>query len=121
MDSESSTTATVLLTGISKCPDVLNQVSADGKVIAAHQCGLLFGHFGSCEYPDLIMPGEGDPEAGPVVPIDPWDLIEVFGLDYFLGGALELLLRVQPSVEDLKKAVRCIEKRIEIEGKRNEV
>lgn len=49
--------------------------------------------------------------------IQPWDVIEEYGLDFWAGNALKYLLRYQDKggVEDLRKAVHYIEYLIERE------
>lgn len=49
--------------------------------------------------------------------VQPWDIIEEYGLDFFEGNALKYLLRKKDNrVEDLKKAVHYLEKCIEREA-----
>ena len=48
--------------------------------------------------------------------IQPWDVIEVYGLDFWEGNALKYLLRDKPDtdrVQDLNKAIHYLEKCIE--------
>lgn len=47
--------------------------------------------------------------------IEPWDIIEANGLDFWKGNALKYLLRNKNGVEDLRKAIHYIQKAIEIE------
>ena len=47
--------------------------------------------------------------------IQPWDIIDEYGLDYYEGNALKYLLRRKTDrIEDLEKAIHYIEKRISI-------
>jgi hypothetical protein len=51
--------------------------------------------------------------------IQPWDIIDDHGLDYYRGNALKYLLRAGKkgsAVQDLRKAIHYIEKCIEKEG-----
>lgn len=50
--------------------------------------------------------------------IQPWAVIDAFGLGYYDGSALKYLLRAGrkgPRLEDLEKARHCLDKLIEIE------
>lgn len=50
--------------------------------------------------------------------IQPWDIIDAWGLDFYAGNALKYLYRAGrkgPKVEDLKKARHYIDKMIEKE------
>jgi len=48
--------------------------------------------------------------------IQPWDIIDEYGLNYYEGNALKYLLRTKNNrVEDLQKAIHYIEKLIEVE------
>lgn len=48
--------------------------------------------------------------------IQPWDIIDDHSLDFYEGSALKYLLRRKGSrVEDLRKAIHYIEKKIEME------
>lgn len=50
--------------------------------------------------------------------IQPWDVIEAYGLDFWEGNALKYLLRQKGNrVEDLQKAIHYLEKVIERESK----
>lgn len=55
-------------------------------------------------------------------PIQPWDIVDAFGLGFYAGNALKYLLRAgrkgdaQAKVDDLAKAKHYIEKMIELEG-----
>lgn len=52
--------------------------------------------------------------------IQPWDIIDCYGLDFYAGNALKYLLRYRDKngVEDLKKARHYLDKLIEVtEGK----
>lgn len=49
--------------------------------------------------------------------IQPWDIIEVYNLDFWEGNALKYLLRRKPGVdrlEDLRKAAHYLERCIEM-------
>ena len=49
--------------------------------------------------------------------IQPWDIIDEYGLDFYEGCALKYLLRSKDPakrIEDLQKAIHCIEKRCQI-------
>lgn len=55
--------------------------------------------------------------------IQPWDVIDAFGLDYYTGNVLKYLLRagkkdIAPRLDDLKKARNYINKAIELEENR---
>lgn len=55
--------------------------------------------------------------------IQPWEIIEVWGLDYFRGRALTYLLRAGnkgAAVEDLKKARHLLDYLIEREERDND-
>ena len=46
--------------------------------------------------------------------IQPWDIIDLYNLDYYEGNALKYLLRDKTNrIEDLQKAIHYIEKKIE--------
>jgi len=49
--------------------------------------------------------------------VQPWDIIDMYGLGYFDGNAVKYLLRWRRKngVEDLRKAIHFIEKLIELE------
>lgn len=52
--------------------------------------------------------------------LDPWQIIDAFGLDYYLGNALKYILRcgkkdIAPRLDDLIKARNYINKSIELE------
>jgi len=47
--------------------------------------------------------------------IQPWDIIDEYSLDFYEGNALKYLLRDKDDrVEDLKKAMHYLEKRLEM-------
>ena len=47
--------------------------------------------------------------------IQPWDIIDEWGLDYYLGNVIKYVLRDKDSqVIDLKKAIHYLEKKIEL-------
>jgi len=50
------------------------------------------------------------------LPLEPWEIIERLNLDFWDGNALKYLLRhsSKNGIEDLKKAVHYIEKKISI-------
>lgn len=49
-------------------------------------------------------------------PIQPWDIIDIYGLNFYEGNALKYLLRRKDNrIQDLKKAAHYIEKLIELE------
>lgn len=51
--------------------------------------------------------------------IQPWDVVDEYGLGFYEGCALKYLLRRKDSrAQDLKKAIHCLEKQIEIESKK---
>lgn len=51
-------------------------------------------------------------DAGPV---EPWDIVNMYGLDFFEGNVLRYLLRRKGDrVEDLNKAIHYLEKKIEL-------
>lgn len=51
-----------------------------------------------------------------VTSIEPWDIIDAYGLDFYEGNVLKYLLRLKlDRVEDLKKAIHYLEKCIENE------
>lgn len=46
--------------------------------------------------------------------IQPWDIIDEYGLDFYEGCALKYILRVKISRrEDIEKAIHCLEKKLE--------
>ena len=46
--------------------------------------------------------------------LQPWDIIDEYELDFYLGNALKYLLRDRPDrVEDLNKCIHYIEKALE--------
>jgi hypothetical protein len=54
--------------------------------------------------------------------IQPWDVIDAFGLDYYIGSVLKYILRagkkdIAPRVDDLRKARNFLSKAIELEEK----
>jgi len=52
--------------------------------------------------------------------IQPWDIIEEYGLDYWEGNALKYLLRRKgPRVQDLAKAIHYLEHSLSREKIRN--
>ena len=56
-------------------------------------------------------------------PIQPWDVIEEYGLDFWEGNALKYLLRRKPGVprlEDLQKLRHYVDKLIDREIAREE-
>lgn len=48
---------------------------------------------------------------------EPWDVVAAWDMDYFLGSAIKYLARWKEKggVNDLKKAIHFIEKKIELE------
>lgn len=55
--------------------------------------------------------------------MQPWDVIDAFGLDYYLGNVLKYILRagrkdIAPRLDDLKKARNCLSRAIELEENR---
>ncbi len=47
--------------------------------------------------------------------IQPWDIIDDWGLDYYLGNVIKYVLRDKyDQVEDLHKAIHYLEKKIEL-------
>ena len=56
------------------------------------------------------------------MPIQPWQIIDLLGLGFYEGSALKYLLRRkgkrQRRIEDLRKAIHCIEHLIELEEKK---
>lgn len=50
--------------------------------------------------------------------IQPWDIIDAIGLDFYEGTAVTYILRwkLKGGIEDLRKAIHTIERRIAIEG-----
>ena len=54
--------------------------------------------------------------------IQPWDIIDEYGLDFYAGNALKYLLRRKGDrVEDLQKAIHYMERLIELEGEKDEI
>lgn len=53
-------------------------------------------------------------------PVQPWDVIDAFGLDFYEGNALKYLLRRKPGTDrsqDLRKAIHYLERCLErVEG-----
>jgi len=53
--------------------------------------------------------------------LQPWDIIDEYGLDYYEGNAIKYILRWKGDrVEDLKKAIHYLEKEIELLGEGKE-
>lgn len=51
--------------------------------------------------------------------IQPWDIIDEYKLDYYLGNVVKYVLRDKNNkLEDLEKALHFLEKRIELEKSR---
>ena len=55
--------------------------------------------------------------------IQPWDIIDEYGLNFYAGNVLKYLLRYKDKggVEDLRKAKHYLEKLIEVESKEAEM
>ena len=52
--------------------------------------------------------------------IQPWDIIDEYGLNYYEGNVLKYLLRRKGDrIEDLQKAIHYLEKELENEQNRN--
>lgn len=100
---------------------------ADGVTIRWAQGGLA-----DSLGPGELTRGDGEPAPGSApaserqvggehyrqTAIQPWDIIDDHGLDFYRGNALKYLLRAGrkgPAVQDLRKAIHYIEKYIEIE------
>ena len=52
------------------------------------------------------------------MPIQPWEIIDVLGMDFYEGCALKYILRRKPGVDhaqDLRKAIHCLEHKIYLE------
>lgn len=48
--------------------------------------------------------------------IQPWDVIETYGLDFFVGNVIKYCLRQKDNrLQDLEKAMHYLEKAIELE------
>lgn len=50
------------------------------------------------------------------MPIQPWDIIDVYSLNFYCGNAVKYILRAKDRdkrVEDLQKAIHYLEKEIE--------
>ena len=46
--------------------------------------------------------------------VQPWDIVEMYGLNFFTGNALKYLLRIKGDrIQDLEKCKHYIEKEIE--------
>ena len=94
--------------------------SFNSKVLPVNPC--LLGHVDGCEHvKDPSMGVQGIGAAGTQVggdhyrqnKVQPWDIVDDWGLDFYRGNALKYLLRAGrkgPAVEDLKKAKHYIEK-----------
>lgn len=54
--------------------------------------------------------------------LQPWDAIAIWNLDYFEGNALKYIVRWRDKggIQDLRKAIHYLEKKIEIEEQRND-
>ena len=49
--------------------------------------------------------------------IQPWNIIDDWNLDYYLGNVVKYILREKTNkVEDLQKAIHYLEKKIELEN-----
>jgi hypothetical protein len=49
--------------------------------------------------------------------IQPWDIIDCYNLDFYLGNSIKYILRNKPGVErieDLQKAIHYLEKEIDL-------
>ena len=58
---------------------------------------------------------EGGAHYKDAAPVQPWDIIAMYGLDFFEGNVIKYVLRRKGSrVEDLKKARHYIDKKIEL-------
>ncbi|MFJ9413071.1 DUF3310 domain-containing protein [Streptomyces sp. NPDC101227] len=68
-------------------------------------------------------PTVGAHEQGPAhymtdMGLQPWDVIDAFGLDFYLGNVIKYVLRAGkkgPALDDLRKAQHYIQKAIEKE------
>ncbi|OII61160.1 hypothetical protein BJP40_06435 [Streptomyces sp. CC53] len=55
--------------------------------------------------------------------MEPWDVVDAFGLDYYRGSALKYILRAGrkgPAAEDLRKAIHFLRKALELEENRTD-
>jgi len=86
-----------------------------GQVITATNPGGVSGGIGKVAR-DRQVAGEHYKEAG----LQPWDVIDAYGLDFYRGNALKYLLRAGrkdgvPALDDLRKCAHYLERIIEIE------
>jgi len=80
-------------------------------------------------YPDRTQVGNGSARLGQVggehykkFKIQPWDIIDEYGLSFYAGNALKYLLRAGnkgAKVEDLRKCRHYLDKLIEVEEARD--
>lgn len=55
-------------------------------------------------------------------PMQPWDVIEAWGLDFWEGSAISYIMRRKPGVShetDLLKAIHYLQKKIEVDRKKS--
>jgi hypothetical protein len=70
----------------------------------------------SDEKTDMINPNHYEAKINGVE-IQVWDVIDAFGLNFLKGNATKYILRSGKKwneKEDIKKAIRCLEKQLEI-------
>lgn len=109
------------------CEHPLGSHTLDG----CDSCNCLFG-FNTKGYPvgyedavanpDRVTAADGQAGGSHYLemPIQPWEIIDAFGLGYYEGSILSYLLRAGrkgSKLEDLRKAGHFLEKLIELEEK----
>ncbi|MEU8683170.1 DUF3310 domain-containing protein [Streptomyces sp. NPDC048611] len=113
-----------------KCPNEIDVTTYGdlGRGVFVYVCGCPVGH---SVREELIMYGS-DPRAdraaardrGPdyykwgANSLQPWDVIDAFELDFYLGNVIKYVCRAGlkgPALDDLRKAQHYIEKAIEKE------
>jgi hypothetical protein len=52
--------------------------------------------------------------------IEPWEIVDANGLDYYKGNVIKYVLRNKDGVNDLKKAIHYLEHIIELTEQKNE-
>ena len=105
------------------CGHNLNHHSGDGLEGTCLVCSCVAFE------PDIEQVGNGSARLGQVggehyrkFKIQPWDVIDEYGLSFYAGNALKYLLRAGNKgarVEDLKKCRHYLEKLIEVEEARD--
>ncbi|NBW23713.1 MAG: DUF3310 domain-containing protein [Caulobacteraceae bacterium] len=69
----------------------------------------------------LLEPEDGEPTQQPEQ-LDPFEISEIYGLNAPTGDAIKYILRAgtkenNPYIQDLEKAVKCLQREIELSKK----